>query len=220
MQTFYIAVCVTELFFYDRSDWVKQKIPKVRHWMYGSLALPIAYFVSRKKKISYRIYFDTLFFSVTFFTTVKAFGSSTFDLVRALYAHGGIAVFITIDAIICKHKYANFGEQDQRRSRIQLFKQSFAPVAAILCYLCWNLISYQFNHVYPYAIQNVLKDSVGYTALLYSSEVVLMWIIFWIGYFLNKCIHRKKSLQQAEEETTFAAEDSEALLGGQHSNPV
>jgi hypothetical protein len=48
LQTFYLAICVTELFLYDRSDWVKEKIPRIRHWMFGSLAFPVANFVGCK----------------------------------------------------------------------------------------------------------------------------------------------------------------------------
>ncbi len=48
MQTFYVIVCITEILGYNRSEWVKSNIPKVRHWMFGSLAFPIANFVGSR----------------------------------------------------------------------------------------------------------------------------------------------------------------------------
>jgi hypothetical protein len=133
-------------------------------------------------------------------------------------------IFIWGDAIFCKHTYADIGQSNQRNARIQLFKQSFIPIIAIFCYLIWSITAYQFNHTFPYAFQNRLKDQIGYDILIYFGEAVLMWVMFWLGYYINKRVHRAETENSAEKESINFADEhfehSEAPQGVQRNNPV
>jgi hypothetical protein len=50
-QTFYYSICIIEGIFFTRSEWVRLKIPRIRHWIFGSIAFPFANFVGCKKII-------------------------------------------------------------------------------------------------------------------------------------------------------------------------
>ncbi len=126
---------------------------------------------------------------VSFFALVHDFGHSTLDLFRHSYAHGGILISIWGDAIISKHKYA-----DQKNGRWALFKQSTIPIIFAFAYLGWNFLAYHFNDRFPYAFQDKLRDNVGLSFLIYFVEGVLMWILFWMGYYVNRRLHKNRSL--------------------------
>jgi hypothetical protein len=163
-------------------------------------------------------------FLVSFFALVHFFGDSTLDLIRICYAHGGIVIIIWGDAIFCNHIYSDFNEKDKKKSRIKLFKQSTIPVIAVFCYLIWNIVAYQFNHIFPYEFQNRLKDEIGYSILIYFGEAVLMWIFFWFGYYVNRRIHQGNSdaethpfISDEENENT---ENFDSLLISQNSDKL
>jgi hypothetical protein len=187
-QTFYYIVCLIEGIFYNRSEWVKLNIPKARNWMFGSIAFPVANFVGCKSLIFKKTVFSV--FVVSFFALVHNFGHSAFEMFRHSYAHGGILISIWGDAIISKHLYADSIEKDISKQRRALFKQSIIPIILAFAYLAWNFIAYHFNGRFPYAFQDQLKDKIGLSILIYFIEGVLMWILFWMGYYVNRRLHR------------------------------
>jgi hypothetical protein len=105
---------------------------------------------------------------------------------RHSYAHGGILISIWGDAIISKHKYAG-------DSKLALFKQSIVPIILAFAYLGWNFLAYHFNDRFPYDFQDKLRENIGLSILIYFIEGLLMWILFWMGYYVNRRLHRKNS---------------------------
>lgn len=182
LQTLYLSLCLLDGLYADTIPWVRHYVSPWRHWMFSSVAFPLATFVG-----------------VMFVTLIRDFGTTTEKIIRRTYSHGGILVIIYVDLYLSKHKYADHGELSRDVGMKKVLRQSFAPIALAGIYLVWNTVANVFNHKHPYAFQ----DSLSMTVLLpiYLVAALLLWGSFWFGRYLNIRIHSPNLATQVPTET-------------------